>query len=318
VGECKPLVLGRLREAGLITYPSPLGRRLLEELPEVLAAEVLGRLDPVDRTMLAGVGRPWRGAVLASGLPRALGVLPPQRGSGRKPGASLHPRKRLSPPAGSGGRLKLAEFCTSVDRLAWAKANGCPWGLSNPDTWMDDNPCAVAAGGGHLEVLKWAREQGCPWNHQTFLYAALGGHLEVMKWALDNRCPWQDNRYVLENAARGGHLEVLKWAMEHGCEWEDGSMCEYAALGGHLELLKWAREHGCDWDEWTCPCAAQAPGGVAVGAGERLPVERMDMFVVAQEGQLELLKWAREHGCPWDAATRDLAATKGYSDNLPL
>jgi len=26
----------------------------------------------------------------------------------------------------------------------------------------------------------------------------------------------------------------------------------------------------------------------------------------------------REHGCPWTAATRDRAAKKGYSDNLPL
>jgi len=31
-----------------------------------------------------------------------------------------------------------------------------------------------------------------------------------------------------------------------------------------------------------------------------------------------VLKWAREHGCPWTARTRDKAATKGYSDNLPL
>jgi hypothetical protein len=59
------VLLGRLREAGLITYPSPLLEPLLGELPEVLAAEVLGRLDPVDRTMLAAVGRPWQGLTLA-------------------------------------------------------------------------------------------------------------------------------------------------------------------------------------------------------------------------------------------------------------
>jgi len=94
-------VLGRLREAGLITYPSPLGGRLLGELPEVLAKEVLSRLDPVDRTMLVQVARPWQKSVLDCGLPRAPKI----------------PRTRL----------KLAEFCTSVDRLAWAKANDCPW-----------------------------------------------------------------------------------------------------------------------------------------------------------------------------------------------
>jgi hypothetical protein len=31
---------------------------------------VLERLDPMARTMLAQVGRPWLAAVLASGLPR--------------------------------------------------------------------------------------------------------------------------------------------------------------------------------------------------------------------------------------------------------
>jgi hypothetical protein len=33
---------------------------------------------------------------------------------------------------------------------------------------------------------------------------------------------------------------------------------------------------------------------------------------------IDTLMWAREHGAPWDAATRDLAATKGYTDDLPL
>jgi len=93
------VLVGRLREAGLITYPSPLLEGLLEELPEVLAAEVLGRLAPVDRTMLAAVGRPWHAAVLASGLPRVGGVV----------------------------RLQLEEFCTSVDRLTFVKARGCVW-----------------------------------------------------------------------------------------------------------------------------------------------------------------------------------------------
>jgi hypothetical protein len=51
-------LLGWLQEAGLITYPSPLLERLLEELPEVLAAEVLPRLDPADIAVIAQVGRP--------------------------------------------------------------------------------------------------------------------------------------------------------------------------------------------------------------------------------------------------------------------
>jgi len=142
--------------------------RLVEELSDLFVEEVLRRLDPVDRTMLAQVGRPWLAAVLASRLPRL--------------------------PKGVLVRLRLREFCTSAERLAWARANGCSWG----DTCVNTNrirngrinACALAASGGHLGALRWAREHGCPWNEDTCECAAEGGHLEVLKWAHQHGCPW--------------------------------------------------------------------------------------------------------------------------------
>ena len=56
-------LLGRMREWGLLTYPSPLLGRLLEKVPEVLEAEVLARLDATDHAIIAQVARPWRAAV---------------------------------------------------------------------------------------------------------------------------------------------------------------------------------------------------------------------------------------------------------------
>ena len=41
------------------------------------------------------------------------------------------------------------------------------------------------------------------------------------------------------------------------------------------------------WDGWTCSKAARG-------------------------GHLEVLKWARANGCPWDEVIRELAASKGY------
>ena len=139
----------------------------LFELPHLFEQEVLKRLDPTDRTMLAQVGRPWLATVLASGLPRL--------------------------PRGVRVRLQLREFCTSPERLAWAKANGCPWGGSGwRGCWIWPywtNPCALAARGGHLEALQWARNHGCPWDEWTCQYAARGGHLEVLRWARAHGCP---------------------------------------------------------------------------------------------------------------------------------
>ena len=131
-------LLLRRRELGLITYPSPLGR-LLERPPEVFAAEVLPRLDPTELTLLARVGHACRAAVAASGLPRA--------------GASLQVP------------LKSRSF-GSVERLAWARADRCPWGAGT---------CGLVAKGGHREVLWWAREHGCPWDEDTCMSAARGG-----------------------------------------------------------------------------------------------------------------------------------------------
>jgi len=232
--------------------------RLLHELPEVFFEEVLRRLASTDRTMLAQVGRPWLAAVLASELPRL--------------------------PNGVTVQLRLRDICTSVERLAWAKANGCHWGA--PDWFGSDNPCAHAAAGGHLQVLQWARAHHCPWNEKTSHAAAVGGHLEVLQWARAHGCPWSPA--TCELAAQFGPFQVLRWAREHGCEW-DAQTCAQAAAGGHLHILQWAREHHCPWVSWTC---SEAAGG----------------------GHLQVLRWARENHCPWDGHTREAAAFGGHPE----
>jgi len=104
--------------------------------------------------------------------------------------------------------LKVAVFCTSVERIAWAKASGCPWtpGLGGGHS----GPCSFAAAGGHLEVLKWA----CVRDARTCFAAAQGGHLEVLKWARKHHCPW--DALTRQYAEQQESLEVLQWAAEHG------------------------------------------------------------------------------------------------------
>jgi hypothetical protein len=206
-------LLGRLRELGLITYPSPLLVGLLEGLPEVLTVEVLAQLPPTDIVVFGQAGRACRAALVAFGVPQEEGI------------------------GGGPLLLRVTDFVGSIERLAWAKARGCPW---------NETICAAAAWDGHLEVLKWAREHGFEWDERTCNYAA-----------------------------REGHLEVFRWAHEHGCPWSAGT-CLNAACGGHLHVLKWARAHGCPWDERTCS-SARTPGSAEVGAGAPLPVDRVDL-----------------------------------------
>jgi len=210
-------LLGWLREEGLITYPSPLLGRLLAELTDVCVAEVLPRLDPAARAVLAQVARPWLAAVMGSGLSRAGST--------------------------AGVPLKLREFVGSVQRLAWAKADGCPWNART---------CERAAGfwprdaGGNLEVLRYAREHGCPWNEAVMCqHAATHGNLEVLRYAREQGCPW--NEGVMCRHAAGGNVEVVMYAREQGCPWDEETTGIVAECGD-LKMLKCLWEHGCPWE----------------------------------------------------------------------
>ena len=135
---------------------------LLERCPDLFAQKVLVHLDPIDHTFLAQAGSACRAAVAASDLPRAgsrSDVL------GRSVLVVTH---------------RLAEIVGSVERLAWAKASGCPWIART---------CALVARAGRLEVLQWAQAQSCPWDTLTLAHAALHGHLEVLQWARAHGCP---------------------------------------------------------------------------------------------------------------------------------
>ena len=113
--------------------------------------------------------------------------------------------------------------------LQWARQNGCPW---------DEDTCASAAEGGHLEVLQWARQNGCPWDETP-----VHRQQKEATWRCSNgpaRMAAPGMRLPVPSAAEGGHLEVLQWAHQNGCPWDEQT-CAEAARGGHLEVLQWAR-----------------------------------------------------------------------------
>ena len=207
---------------------------LVERFPVLFAQKVPQHLDPIDRTYIAQAGSACRVAVVASDLPRA-------GWSRLEVGNTVWQATHV-----------LREFCTSVERLAWAKASGCPWVART---------CALPARDGYLHVLRWAREHGCPWDEGTCAWAAKGGHLELLQWAREHGCPWDQDTCAW--AAVGWHLEVLQWARAHHCRWGKWT-CTHAAEGGHLEVLRWAREHQCHWLGYTYlfpGSCERAPGG---------------------------------------------------------
>jgi len=279
----------------------------LLELPAFFEAEVLARLDPVDRTELAQVSRGFRAAVLASDLPSPLLALiqdnppalfkelvlrlnPTDLALLARAGPELRAAVVASglPRAGvpGGVPLKICDCVGTVQRLAWAKANGCPWEALN----QHESVCSYAAYGGNLEVLQCAREHGGPWNEYTTGYAAQGGHLPVLLWAVDQGCPWDSD--VCDGAAMSGNLQIMHWARAHNLHWNTLTSA-YAAMGGHLEMLRWMREQEppCPWNLMTCAWAAE-------------------------RGHLAVLTWAQQQDppCPWDGRTLQWASNDATLD----
>ena len=82
---------------------------------------------------------------------------------------------------------------------------------------------------------------------------------------------------LFETAARGGKLYILNWG-----NWAidlkntlNERIIEAATFNGNLEAVQYTRTLGISWNSYTCSNAAR-------------------------NGHLQLLKWARVNGCPWD------------------
>ena len=148
--------------------PSPPLLDLVQKHPDLFEVEVLARLDPADRAVLAQVGWPWQRAVVRAAGP---GRRDPLQIAGKSAGVPL----------------MVGDFVGSVKRLAWAKANGCPW---------EARTCADAVLGGHMQSKR---------NLQ----------LESLMVAA--------RRHFSKAAVGGGNLEVLKWVREHDCPWDEGT-----------------------------------------------------------------------------------------------
>ncbi len=159
---------------------------------------------------------------------------------------------------------------------------------STKDFRWDPFITRCAAGNQHLDCLKYAHENGCEWHPYTKYQISRPGNfnLEILKYVHENGCPWtNDTSY---RAARFGNLEFLKYAHENGCPFDKYTIKE-AASNGHLEIIKYLYEQcEVEWGNATT-------------------------YKIVMDGNLECLKYVREHGCPWADRTTCSAA---YSQNL--
>jgi hypothetical protein len=311
------LILFRLAP---LPHGSPLLGRLLEEWGVLFEEEVLPRMEPASRAVLAQVNRSGRDAVRLPADP----VCAP---AGRTVGVSL----------------KVVDFVGSAGLLAWARASGCPWVART---------IHIVARGGGLEALQWAREHGCPWDGESACcwYAASGGHMDVVAWLIATGADVNYTRPVKGTtavyvAAQHGHLDVVGWLLaapgvDVNLARNTGATPIYiAAQNGHLDVVvRLITAPGADADKaltgpgFTPLMIAASHGHTDVvgrltaAPGVDVNKARTDtgctaLYIAAQKGHLHVVeRLLAEPGlnvnqARWDGATPlSIAILEGHQD----
>eukprot|EP00953_Heterococcus_sp_UTEX-ZZ885_P014617 8275-Heterococcus_DN1.PRE.4 len=95
---------------------------------------------------------------------------------------------------------------------------------------------------------------------------------------------------ICDSAAKSGNIDMLRWLLQGGyglC----ASTAYQAALAGHKHVLKFLNSEACTFDKWSFTAAAY-------------------------RGDLDMLRWLQQQGCPRDALAVSITAVS--SGNVPL
>lgn len=141
----------------------------------------------------------------------------------------------------------------------------------------------AAISGGQLRFLKYLYRAQRYRPHRTACTLAVKyDNVEILKW-LRGYTEYYD---IYDDACIYGSLNIVQWAVER-CIGGGLYYCHFqlALRVGHLSIVRWFyEEKHFTFDERTCAIAVRG-------------------------NQLELLKWLRSVGCPWDANSRRLTST---------
>jgi len=135
-------------------------------------------------------------------------------------------------------------------------------------------------------ALLWLRESDCFSSITVRITAVEQGNLELLKWLKDHNGSF--NFDTTNKAAQNGALEILKWLIANGC-----GCCEdlHFMLRSAVILKCW----------WMMEIGVAGPWSASVSNTAATP------------GNLEILKWLVEQGCPLDPSEVMLrAVSEGY------
>ncbi|PNH04065.1 hypothetical protein TSOC_009814, partial [Tetrabaena socialis] len=188
--------------------------------------------------------------------------------------------------------------------------------------WSQRAVVAAAAGSPTADwqaKVEWLEARGFPRVEEACTKAAAEpGALARLQWLRQRGYP--QGLLVAYFATGAGNVEALQYVLEQGGAGYDGvGLMESAALGGHVAIMEVLEARGVSADEQAAISAAGCYHLPAVawlvkklGAGTALTATVFQ----AATGNMALMAWLREMGCPWDENVFARAAKDGSEEQL--
>ncbi|GFR41345.1 hypothetical protein Agub_g1959 [Astrephomene gubernaculifera] len=179
-------------------------------------------------------------------------------------------------------------------KVAWLEAQGFP---QSPNASAAAGTCSDA-----LARLTWLQGKGYPLVTAAASRVTERGAADALRYLLE-RGVWPADTAVHAAAVRG-HLDVLVLLIGQGYPLTR-DLAFIAASGGHVSTVTWLLETV----EQQQP-EQQQPEEHPLLHGKYL------FRAATQSGNLGLMSWLRQRGCPWDAAAYGFAAEAGSEEAL--
>jgi hypothetical protein len=155
----------------------------------------------------------------------------------------------------------------------------------------------------------------------TFSYVAEFGNLEMLEWLYEKKCPWNSDTCTF--AARAGQLDALKWLHERKCKLKEFGISTAAVVSGNLEMVEWLDQQDIDFMRNILDVVAEEGNLEMMRWFLDHPPSDKSVYGSAYEtaalhGQLEILQCLHEKRCPWgnDCEACAFAAGNGHFEIL--
>ncbi len=174
-----------------------------------------------------------------------------------------------------------------------------------------------AACEGQLPIISWAIEYGAKPNEEIVYSAVQKGKIEIFEFCRQNHFPFPKDSQLYNTAMHNGKLKMLKYLFACGYQWSEETSKYGWGWDNYLSILQWLHEVGCTirWDFVFKKAMIDLSTSRKIFRWARQFTNFDNAPGLCRQaascGNLKLLIYLDEQGCPWDEATlRNIAGNE--------